>query len=193
MGDRPEIVSGMAYNWVENSPWPEGLAPSWLWLYVQPMTRKPAAESWLPAYIGGWYKIWWLGEGGFVCQIEPYMYVNVTVYPTDWPGVNRVELKMEDETNRIYIFGGSPELHYFTLEFTRFEATVRYDCTSLTLFPQGNDVVTPGSWFAADLVGVPKNAPYFAEALPCKIADMKVRYACHRDGTNVKVYVNPES
>lgn len=47
----------------------------------------------------------------------------------------------------------------------------------------------PASWDAADLIGVPKIEKYFAEELPTDIASRKLRYASHKDKTNIKVFM----
>jgi hypothetical protein len=47
----------------------------------------------------------------------------------------------------------------------------------------------PPGWDAAELVGVPESAGYFAEELDTDIAHRKLRYSNHFDGTNVKVYL----
>lgn len=46
----------------------------------------------------------------------------------------------------------------------------------------------PPEWDAAPLFGVPEIEGYFAEEFPSTKAERYMRYAAHRDGTNIKIW-----
>lgn len=46
----------------------------------------------------------------------------------------------------------------------------------------------PASWDGGLLMGAPAVDPYKAEELPTTLTARKTRIACHRDGTNIKIY-----
>ena len=182
MGDKPDKIC-----WIEGCPaswFDDALEPAALSVNISGIQK---GSSWDPEFgkpPDGDYLFKWVDCGRFVntdirdtgelyinlseLRLELYWYMGVVAYFRSAGVYDEIITFTDPEDPDIYPFYGG-------------EASVDPYATICQL---------PESWDGADLIEVPKMAPYFAEELPTTLADRKNRYACHRDGTNIKIWFN---
>lgn len=181
MGDRPiEIPKD---NYCPLGPYTNGMEPDYVGLTL---TGIKTGDEWIPGQLpppNGTYKLRWVrcgkwetqaGGWNFSIEIFPWQ-VRILVQPLE---IGRDGFYQDTQMADVIIcdnYWDSREYAYWGGQ-----AKASMYLTSGAL---------PASWDGADLIGVPKQSPYFAEELPTDIASRKLRYACHRDKTNVKLFL----
>lgn len=179
MGDRPDPI--VFPNECPGSIWAGGMAPPFIKVFFSGILKgsswhysygDPPSGFFYPEFItcGLWYApfgikdIWVLLVDG-----------NLTVVVNDDPRPQNFASKVpiEDPATGDSLLTDPSGAFYGGQSIT-------------TLYSSGH--MLPRSWDGGLLMGAPAVNPYKAEELTTTLAARKTRIACHRDGTNIKIY-----
>lgn len=155
-----------------------GLQPDTLWLGFSGIEKSPSAPPGTPDPLNGIYELKWAS-----CNVWGGYYEIWAVGVTVWETV-RISAVSVAPAYGLFDQTGAVE-EYCVFDNFPLDAGYYYGNGQASVLLGLSGTHLPASWSLAGLFGVPSTPPYFAEEFSMPADERMVRYACHRDKTNV--------
>lgn len=190
MGDRP-IVQPHDRS-CPAGPYTGGLQPSTVWVLVKDFELRTYPHGKYVELPNGLIALsfqncnWYKWTYNYVDLSNPAILYGVT-YSVYFSGINCVfEIFHSQLLYLVDCLTLSPIAN--EVSFPTRSRNVNWTNPTVVGYLQLSGPDLPPSWDSADLIGVPEQSPYYAEEFASNNYDRFQRFACHRDGTNIKIY-----